>query len=35
MAKEDFYKLLGVEKNASDAEIKKKLSAFGDEISSG
>ncbi|MDP3590157.1 MAG: DnaJ domain-containing protein, partial [Methylobacter sp.] len=23
MAKEDFYKLLGVDKNASDAEIKK------------
>jgi len=23
MAKEDFYKLLGVDRNASDAEIKK------------
>ena len=34
MANRDYYEVLGVEKNASEEDIKKGLSPFGEEISS-
>jgi len=33
-AKKDYYGILGVSKDASDAEIKKSISSFSHEISS-